>query len=171
MKKLYIAVPLILTVLLGFAYQNHTRQAAVVAAEKAAVAEQLAAAEQAKKAEAERQAREDADRRAAERIAEEKRKEDEKSAKWAAVGAQIAADTETYRAQAARHADEIKARQERLAALRADLEKTRQANLDLDLAVEAARVQKRNAELEIQRLVEMVARKGGTTLGATVLAP
>ncbi|MEO0054841.1 MAG: hypothetical protein RLZZ50_788, partial [Verrucomicrobiota bacterium] len=46
-----------------------------------------------------------------------------------------------------------------------------QAVFDAALAVEASRVQKRNAELEIQRLVEMTARKAGSTLGTVAATP
>ncbi len=171
MKKLYILVPVVLTLLFGGLYYQHRQTAKVAAAAAAQAAEKAAAEEAAKKAEAERQAREDADRRAAERLAEEKRKEDEKAAKWAAVGAQIETDTKTYRAQTEKNAVELKALESRLATLRSEVESARRANLDLALSVEAAQVRKRNAELEIQRLVEMLARKGSTTLGSVTLAP
>lgn len=171
MKKLYILVPVVLTILFGGLYYQHSQESEGADAAAAQAAEKTAAEEAAKKADAERQAREDADRRAAERLAEEKRKEDEKAAKWAAVGAQIEADTVTYRTQAAKNASEVKALEIRLGALRTEVETARRTSLDLALAVEAAQVRKRNAELEIQRLVEMLARKGGTTLGTVALAP
>lgn len=171
MNKLYIIVPAVLCLLFGGVYYNHTVHAAAEAAEAAVVAQKAAEVEAAKKAEAERQARADADKRAAERIAEEKRKETEKAAKWAAQSAEIAADTATYAAQAAKNVAKVKTLESALAALRAEKDKLSQAAFDFDQEVETARIAKRNAELEIQRLVEMVARKGGTTLGAVTATP
>ena len=169
--KLYLIVPLIL--LLGFSgvYVMHTKEAAAKAAIVAAEEAKQLEAEKARKAEAERQAKADADKRTAERLAEEKRKEEEKRAKWEAVGRQIAADTATYQAQAEKNSAEIKALEEKLAALRAEKDRASQAAFDLARNVETARIQKRNAELEIQRLVEAVARKAGTTLGPVAATP
>ncbi len=171
MNKLYLIVPALLLVAFGGIYVVHSKDAAAKAAMVAAEAERAAAAEAAKKAEAETRAREDADRRAAERLAEEKRKEEEKAAKWEAASKQIADDTATYLAQAEQHGAEIKALEERLAALRAEKDRAAQAAFDLAKEVEAARVAKRNAELEIQRLVEMTARRAGTTLGTVAATP
>ena len=171
MNKLYVIVPVAMLVGFGGLYTVHTKQAA----EKAAVAlvEEAKAAEAAaaKKAEAERQAREDAERRTSERLAEEKRKEEEKAAKWAAQSATIAADTATYLADTEKNAAELKSLEARLESLRAEKEKAARAALDFDLEIEKSRVAKRNAELEIQRLVEMTARKAGTSLGAVAATP
>ncbi len=171
MNKLYVIVPLILTLAFGGIYLSHRKDAAVKKAEAAQVAARAAEAEAAKKAEAERQAKADADKRAAERLAEEKRKEEEKAAKWAAAGKQIAADTAAYQTQAEKTLAEARALEAKLSALRAEKDRAAQAGFDAALAVEAARVQKRSAELEIQRLVEMTARKAGTTLGGVSATP
>ena len=171
MNKLYVIVPVVLTLLFGGVYYQHSQQAAVEAAEQAQAAQKAAEIETAKKAEAERQARADADKRAAERLAEEKRKEEEKAAKWAAASRQIADDTAGYVAQAALHEAEVKALEAKLATLRREKDALGQSAFDFAKEVEAARIQKRNAELEIQRLVEMVARKAGTTLGAVPATP
>ena len=169
--KLYFIVPLLLLVAFGGAYVTHTKNAASNAA--AAAAEEAKAIEAAKekKAEAERQAKADADKRSAERLAEEKRKEDEKRAKWEAAGKQIDEDTAAYRSQAEKNAGRIKDLEAKLAAVLAEKEKASQAAFDLAKEVEAARIRKRNAELEIQRLVEAVARKNGTTLGTVTATP
>lgn len=166
MNKLYLVIPAVLLLAFGGLYYTHSLDADKKAAAAQVAAEQAAAQAAAKKAEAEKQAREDADRRTAERLAEEKRKEDEKAAKWAAQGKQIADDTAAYAAQAEKNAAELKTLEARLAALRAEKDAATQANFDLDLDVEKARVAKRTAELEIQRYVEMVARKAGATLSA-----
>ncbi|MEY4483219.1 MAG: hypothetical protein RL693_671, partial [Verrucomicrobiota bacterium] len=70
----------------------------------------------------------------------------------------------------AAHAATVKSLETELAALRAEKDKATQANFDFAHDVELTRIQKRTAELEIQRLVEMVARKSATTAGL-VFAP
>lgn len=171
MNKLYLIVPALLLACFGGVYAMHTKDAAAKAAIVAAEDAKKAEAEKAKKAEAERLAKEDADRRTAERLADEKRKEDERRAKWEATGRQIAQDTATYQAQAEKNLAEAKALEGKLSALRAEKDNASQASFDVAKDVEAARIQKRNAELEIQRLVESVARRAGTTLGNVTATP
>lgn len=171
MNKLYLIVPALLLVAFGGVYVMHSRDAEAKAVVVAAEAERAAAAEAGKKSEAERRAREDAERRAAERLAEEKRKEEEKAAKWEAASRQIADDTAGFLAQAEKLGAEAQALGARLAALRAEKDRAGQTAFDLALEVEAARVAKRNAELEIQRLVEMTARRAGTTLAPLAATP
>jgi hypothetical protein len=171
MNKLYLIVPLVLTLAFGGVYFSHTKDAAAkaeIAKTEAAKAEAEALA---KKQEAEKQARDDADRRTAERVAEEKKKEADKAAKWAAQSKEIADDTATYAAQALKNEAEAKVLAAKLAELRDAKDKAVQAAFDFDLEIEKARVAKRAAELEIQRLVEMTARKAGTTLGTIAATP
>ncbi len=169
MNKLYVIVPILLLIAFSGVYVMHSKDAAAQAAFAAAEAEQRAAAEAAKKAEAERQAREDADRRAAERLAEERRKEEEKTARWEATSRQIAEDTAGFLVQFERLGTEARELEARLASLRSERDRASQAAFDLAKEIEAARIAKRNAELEIQRLVEMTARRSGTTLGGTLI--
>lgn len=172
MNKFYLIVPLALTLGFGGIYAVHTRDAAAKATVAAAEAARHAETEAAKKAEAERQAREDADRRSAERLAEEKRKEEEKREKWAKAGREISAETETYRAQVAKNTAEVKQLEAKLAAVRERKDAASRAEFAQAAEIERERVRKRNAELELQRLVEVVARKGaGTTLGAVGALP
>lgn len=161
MNKFYVIVPLVLLLVFGGAYTAYRKEAAGKAAVAAAEAAREAEAEQARKTEAERQAKADADKRAADREAEEKRKEEEKAAKWDAAGRQIADETSGYQEQAGKTEAEVKALESRLAELRAEKEKASREAFDAALAIEAARIRKRGAELEIQRLVEMVARQNG----------
>lgn len=171
MKKLYVAVPLALTLAFSGVYYLHSIEAKEKAALARAASEKADAEAAAKKAEAERQAREDAERRTAERLAEEKKKEEEKAAKWEAASRQIAEETAAYKEQAAKTATEITALEAKLAALRQEKDAAARLVFQRAGAVEAARIKKRNAELEIQRLVEMVARKGGATLAPAGAIP
>jgi hypothetical protein len=171
MNKLYLIIPLVLTLAFSGFYLSHRKEAAVKVAAEQAEAAKVAAAAAAQKAEAEKQAREDADRRTAERVAEEKKKEDEKRAKWEAQSKAIADDTATYTAQAEKNAAELKVLEAKLKSLREEKDQAIQAGLDFDLEVEKARIAKRACELEIQRLVEMIARKNGTSLAPVAATP
>ena len=171
MNKLYLIIPAILTLAFSGIYYAHSLDSDEKAVAAQLAGEQTAAAAKAEKAQAESQAREDADRRAAERLAEEQRKEDERRAKWEAAGQAIAEDTAAYTLQAGKNAIALKAQEEQLTALRAQKDQAMQAAFDFDLEIEKARIAKRTAELEIQRLVEMTARRAGTTLGPLAATP
>ncbi len=171
MNKIYLTVPLVLTLAFSGVYFSHAKQAAAKAELAQVESAKAGAAVVAQKAEAERQAREDADRRTTERLAEEKKKEDERASKWSAQGQAIVDATANYAAQAIKNEAEFKAFETRLVALRAEKDRAVQAGFDQDLEIEKARVAKRSAELEIQRLVEMTARKAGTTLGPVAITP
>ena len=163
MNKINYIIPLVLTLAFTGLYYVHNVEAKGKAAQEQVAADKIASETALKKHTAERQATVDAEKRTAERLVEEKRKEEEKRAKWQASGDAIAADTATYIAQAAKNENEFKTLTARLAAIRVSKESATQANLDFEIEIEKARITKRATEFEIQRLVEMIARKGGTT--------
>lgn len=171
MNKFYLIIPLILTLAFSGIYFSHRKDSAANAETKRLAAEQAAATALAQKQAAEREAREDADRRTSERLAEEQKKEAEKAARWAAQSKEIADDTARYISEGEKNTAELKALEARLAALRLEKDQATQANFDFALEIERSRVAKRNAELEIQRLVEMTARRAGSTLGSVSLTP
>jgi sRNA-binding protein len=163
MNRLYLIAPLILVILFGGVYWQHTRTAATEAAEKAAAVAAAQEAELAKKAEAEKQARADAEKRAAERLAEEQKRDAEKRARYEEEARRIAADTAAYRAQVTTLTTEVTALQKQLG----DLQQ-RRATLNTDSfalakSVELTRIAHRTAELEVQRLNDMIARQVANT--------
>ncbi|MBW7893529.1 MAG: hypothetical protein H3C27_00320 [Opitutaceae bacterium] len=160
MKKwLYFIVPGILTVIFTFFYLTHSKEAA----EKERIRkEQVAlvqAEEAAKKAEIEAKAREDAAKRAAEREAEAAAKEAERVAKWEAEGQRIQADTDQYNAEADKLSHDISELQVTLDSLYRTKERTNDEVLQLAKRVERARIDGQTADLEIQRLTEMIVRR------------
>ena len=170
MKKFYIIVPILLTGVFIFVYMNftksYTEQQRIEAEAKAAEAKKEAD----RKAENERIAKADADRRAAERAAEEARKEAEKRKKWEDVGREIADAASKYNADADKYAKEAAELEIQLAKIREQKEKTSREAFDLAKRVEMARIAKRNAELEIQRMTEMVARRAAESAMTQVAA-
>jgi len=165
MNKFYIIIPVVLTVLFGGVYLKYQSEASDNRNQALAEKARVEADATAQKDEAERQAKADADKREGDRRAEEKKKEDDKRAKWDADSKRIADDTATYSTTSIAHAANIKKLEADLAVFRAEKDAAIKAGFDFARDIELARIQKRTAELEIQRLVEMVARKGGTTSG------
>ncbi len=165
MNRFYLIVPLVLSLLFGGVYWQHRQHSAEAAKVKAEQVAKAKAEEDAKKSEAERKAREDAEKRTAARAAEEKKKEDDKQAKWVADGVKISDETSGYVAQTAAYTKEIATLEKELAAIRSAKELAGKEVFAQAREVELALIAKRNAELEIQRLTEMVARKAaGTSL-------
>ena len=169
MNRFYIIVPLALLVAFGGAYWQHSNEAENLAKGKASVVVQAKAAEEAKKAEAERKAREDADKRAASRIAEEQKKETDKRAKWEADSVRIADDVARYHLQADEAAKQTAVLQKQLSELRASRKILNDEAFNVAHEVESLLIQKRSVEIEVQRMTEMVARKAGATLPGTTI--
>lgn len=170
MKKFYALVPLVLMALFVVYYMSFSKTYAEREAEQAAEKQRIADAEAEKKAEAERVAKADADRRTAERAAEEARKEAEKRKKWEDQGREIADATARFNTEADKFAKQSAELEIELLNLRGQKEKAGREAFDLAKRVEEARIAKRNAELEIQRMTEMIARRAAESSMAQVAA-
>jgi hypothetical protein len=168
MNRSYIIIPLILLAAFGGVYWQHTQNADQQARKNAVSVAQAKAAEAAKKAETERQAREDAEKRTATRLAEEQKKEEEKRAKWDADSARIAADIANYTKQAADSAKEVAVIDKQLSDVRAAQKALDEQAFAAAHDVEVMRIQRRAAEMEIQRMTEIIARKAGNTTIAQI---
>ena len=165
MNRLYLTVPLLLVAVFGGIYWQHSRTVAAHTAERAAAVAAALQAEADQKAEAERQARADADKRTADRLAEEQKKTAEKKARYEADDSILAADTARYAAKVTELTAELATQEKQLAELHARRATLNAETFALAKDVELARIAKRNAELEIQRLTEMLARQAaGTSL-------
>ncbi len=160
MKKwMYLIFPSVM--LAGFLviYFSHAKEAEEKEARHIAqVAKEKSDAEEKKKV-AETKAREDAKKRADERDAEERKKEEEKAAKQAADDKKVRDATAEYTAKAAASTKEATALEAELDRLRKEKDKTSRETFELAKQVELARIARRNAELEIQRMTEMISRR------------
>ncbi len=112
-----------------------------------------------KKKVAEAKAREDAKKRQDERDAEERKKLEEKEARQAADDKKVRDQTAEYTAKGDAAAKQVAALEIELDRLRKEKDKTSREAFDLAKQVELARIARRNAELEIQRMTEMVHRR------------
>jgi hypothetical protein len=164
MKKwMYLIFPGVM--LAGFLvfYMSHKKTAEEKErAHKIQVAKEKDEADREKK-EAETKAREDARKRQEEREAEEKKKEDEKAAKQAADDKKVRDQTAEYTAKAEAAAKQAAQLEQELDRLRKEKDKTSRETFELQKQVELARIARRNAELEIQRMTEMVAQRAAAS--------
>lgn len=160
MKKwMYLIFPSVM--LAGFLvfYISHKKAAEEKEARHIAqVAKEKSAAEEKKKA-AEAKAREDARKRSEERDAEDKKKEEEKAAKQAADDKKVRDATAEYTAKGEAAAKKVAALEAELDRLRKEKDKTSRESFDFAKQVELSRIARRNAELEIQRMTEMVVKR------------
>lgn len=163
MNKIYIIAPAVLLAIYiffyrGFLVENETK-VNQLAQEKAAVV----AAEAAKKAETERKSREDTEKRAADRAAKEKDEAEKRLAKYNADNKRILDDKAGYESDTQRFTRMIADLERELAGLRTQKEAANRENLELLKKVELARIAKRNAELNIQRMTEMISRRAAAS--------
>lgn len=157
-----ISVGSMLAIFLGFYFsetkkhdEKERQRAITVAAQKAT--------EDARKAAIEEAARADAAKRSAQRAAEEAKKEADRIAKWEAVGLEIEEATDKHKADADRYAKKSAQLELQLGTLRAEKEKLNREAFDLAKQVELGKINRRTAELEIQRITEMISRKAAAS--------
>jgi cobalamin biosynthesis Mg chelatase CobN len=159
MNKFYILVPVILLGLFSVVYWQHSKESAQKAVEKKMAEDKKHDEEIAKKKIAEEKAKEDADKRSKAREKEESDKEIAKQAKYQADIDTIKKDTAKYAGEAENYSKQAAGLDTDLANLRASKEKLIRESFELDKKVELAKIDRRNAELEIQRMTEMIAKR------------
>lgn len=164
MNRSYLFAPLILLAVFGFFYWQYMQTADEKEHQRLALIAKDKADADAKKHEAEEKARIDAEKRTSEREAEEKRKADDKRAKYEAEIQKVRDDIAKYTGQANDSAKQSAKLEQELANLRNAKEKANREAFELNKQVERAQIDKRSAEFEIQRLTDMIARKAGDSL-------
>jgi hypothetical protein len=113
----------------------------------------------------------DAKKRADERAAELAKKEADKLARWTKAGKDIQDANDKSNAESNRHSIKIAELEKQLDSLRTLREKTNQEYLELLKKVELAKIDRRSAELEIQRTTEMIARRAAESSMAKSVPP
>lgn len=165
MKAFYYVFPLVL--LAGFSayfwqFNTASEAAAKVAAEKAAIAK---SEEEAKKKAEAMKAREDSEKRTAARLAEEKAREDEKVGRFETETKRLVDEATGYKNEVDALTAEIRELEAKLASLKNDKDTKSRALLAAARDVENAAIEKYRAEMEIQRMNELLVRKAaGTSL-------
>ncbi|MEO6005946.1 MAG: hypothetical protein ABIZ04_08785 [Opitutus sp.] len=142
-----------------FFYFSFLKQTEIKEKQRAEQVAQERKVEEERKAAIEAKARDDAAKRAAERVAAEEKKEADKLARWNAEGQKIQDATNAANAKADAYAKQISNLELELNTLRTNKEKLNREAFEFAKQVEQARVNKRNAELEIQRMTDMIAKR------------
>ncbi|MDP1579289.1 MAG: hypothetical protein Q8M02_03360 [Candidatus Didemnitutus sp.] len=166
MNKFYLIVPFVLLGAFVFFYKGALQE---MDARDQIKQQQLAAvqaAEDVRRAELERRASEDARKRQEERDAQERAKEEKKLREYQDIMTQLAKETDGFLADSDALQRDINALELQLSEMRALKETTNRETFQIAKEVELAKINRRNAELEIQRMVDMVAQR----LGASSLA-
>ena len=160
MKKwMYLLAPAIMMGVFMVFYFSYVEKAhAKEAAAKARVEAEKKSAEEKKKV-AEAKAREDAKKRQDERDAEEKKKEKERTDKQAAEDKKVRDATNEFLARGKTAEEKGKQLEAQLDNLRKEKDKLTREAFDIAKQVELARIARRNAELEIQRMTEMITKR------------
>jgi hypothetical protein len=172
MKKwMYLIFPgLGLALFLSVYFPAKARFEAGEAARAAALAAQKAADEQ-HRHELEQRAHDDSVRRAAETAREEAEKEAARIAKRRQEDADIQHETDAANADVAKFTAQRDELQKTLDSLHERKDQLTREDFDLLKQVELARVAQANADLEIQRMVEMIATRAGGSSLTVVIEP
>jgi len=160
MKKwMYLIAPTAMLGVFLFFYIAESKEAELKEQSRAAELAKSKAQEAEKKRVAEEKARLDSAKRAAERSAEEAKREADKIAKREAESKRIQDETEKYLADTAAQTKKVSDLELQLEAARKSKDQASREAFDLLKQVERAKVERRNAEIEIARLTEMLARR------------
>jgi hypothetical protein len=160
MKKwMYLIFPGALLAIFLVFYLGHQKEAEKNEAIRKDVAKQKEVADKKAKDESEERARKDAAQKQAEREAEDKKKEDERRAKTAAIDKEIRDGIAAAVAEGDKFHKEATALEVELDRLKKEKDRVGREAFEMAKQVEAARVARRNAELESQRMLEMITRR------------
>jgi hypothetical protein len=160
MKKwMYVIIPAVMLGLFIAVYIPHIHAAQELDAQRKAKAAQLAAEDAAKKAAIAERSKADAREHAAAALREEEKKAADREAKYQNVMAKIKADTEKYTREADVASKKIADLQIELEALHRTKETETRNAFEIDKRVELANVQKENADMEVARIVQMIATR------------
>ena len=132
------------------------------AARKAEIAKKQAE-EEAKRAEIQKRAEADALARQKEREEEDRKKAEAKEKAYQDAIDKLNSDIAEYTKDADKYSSEVNAYELQLAKLRDKKEKLNSETFDLQKKVELAKIERRTAEMEVQRMVSMVADKLDTS--------
>ena len=172
MKKwIYFIVPAIGLIAFLFIYFSHVEEAKKLDAKHKTELAKQADEDAAKKKDLEDRARADADRLAAERAAKEAKVLADRNAEQAAEDKKVQDATDKALAEGDKSTKEIASRETELAALRAAKDKANREFLELSKQLELARIARRTAELEVQRMTDMIARKATDAAMAKYVPP
>lgn len=172
MKKwLYVLVPTVMLGLFLILYLSEVKKMDEKEQQNIAAQAKLKQEDDARKARLQEQAAADQKKKAEERQAEQERKEKERAAKLKAEDDKIHDEMVKAKAEADAHSKKIAELQKQLDDLHAQREKANGELLDTLKAVERAKIDRETAELNEQRLTDMIAKRAADSSLVRMPAP
>lgn len=169
MNKFYVITPIVLLIIFVFFQRGAKSEIDKHKDEQVATAIAEKAAEKARLQEIEKKASAEAAERQAKRDAEEEARRKKREKDYLDAMDKLASDTAVIQADADKYTKEINKLEIDLLNARSQRDKTSKEAFDLSKEVEMAKVSRRSAELEIQRLIEMIGSK--TTASPLAIIP
>jgi len=159
MNKSYLIVPIVLLAIFGILYKGAVKDMEAKAEHQQAVAKERADAEKKRKDEIELKATADAKKRQDEREAADLAKEEKKKRDYEEGLKALNDEATKYSTEADKLSKEVADLELQISQGRTDKEKLNSATFDLAKNAEQLKINRRNAELEVQRMIEMVSKK------------
>ncbi|SDS33894.1 hypothetical protein [Opitutus sp. GAS368] len=159
MNKSYVIAPVILMALFGFFYNGALNDMKIKEEGRLAKIAATEKAEADRKAEVEKKATAEALKKQEERAAADKAKEDKKEKDYQDAMTKLKDEADDYANQTAKLTKEAADLDASILQTRSDKERLTRESLELAKQVELAKINRRNSELEIQRMIDMVAKK------------
>ncbi|MBL9214868.1 MAG: hypothetical protein JNG83_05285 [Opitutaceae bacterium] len=159
MNKSYVIVPIVLLAVFGFFYNVASKEMKAKEDARIAAAAKLKKEEEDRKRVIEEKATADAKKRQDEREAADAAKEKKKQQDYEDALKKLRDETADYASQADRLNKEANGLELQISQGRTDRERLNRESLALAKEVELAKINRRNAELEIQRMIEMLSKK------------
>ena len=160
MTKFYVILPAVCLIVFGVYYTKVAKpeMAATEAAKQKVIADERAA-EDARRREIEAKAQEDARKAQEARELKDKEKQEKAQREKDEQDKKIQDETAKFENESAALTKQIAGLESQIADLRNKREATNREALELAKNVELTKIERRNAELEIQRMYDMVAQK------------
>jgi len=164
MNRYYIIVPIVLMAIFVYVERDASQEARVKELQKIEAENKRKEDEAAKKHDLEEKAKVDSEKRNAQRIKDEQEKEDKRKATYQATLQKLKDDLKKY-------VDDVDANTKLVARLETDLadkreqrERENRAIFEFAKKVEISKKMRRDAELEVQRYNEMLARRANESI-------
>lgn len=171
MNKFYLIVPGTLFAVFFFFYSAALKEMKIKEDNRIAEVARVSAAEAKRKAEIETQATADAEKRQRERDEADRAKEEKKRRDYLEGIALLTKDVNSNTSTTDKYAKESADLELQINSMRNRKEKLNTETFELAKQVEHAKIERRTAELEIQRMVEMVAKRVGASSMANIPPP
>ena len=171
MNKYYFIVPALLLGGFIFLYRGATEEMKIKEEKQKAALAVTKAEEDARRLEVEKRAQADAEKRQKEREKEEDAKRLKREKDYNDAMAKLKHEADGYAADVAKLSKESADLEIALVNGRILRDKTNRESFELSKQVELAKINRRSAELEIQRLIEMVGSKAGASTLAAMPPP